>query len=84
MKKTLVIFLSVLTLVSCTANQRAKKFGGTMTVDLESNERLVNASWKNDELWLLVKKDTTKPQTYSLIEKSSWGIVEGKVIINEK
>ena len=92
MKKVLglwIIGISVMTLIyGCTENNRARVWGGTETIQLEEGVRLVNVTWKGDKgstsLWMLTKKDTTKPSTYYFKEKSSFGVMEGQVIIIEK
>jgi hypothetical protein len=87
--KATAIF-AVLSLTAC-ENEMAKFFGGTMTVELEKDQKLVNASWKSSgksssSLWLLtrVRKDNEQPETYKYIEKSTYGVLEGAVIIQEK
>ena len=85
MKKVILGLFAIAFFVSCTENHMAKKFGGKTTVELEPGVRLVNVTWKEPaELWVLTKKDTTKPTTYSFKEHSSWGLVNGEVIIVEK
>jgi hypothetical protein len=87
MKNLLIILALFICLSSCTNNQAARSFGGTETINLESGKRLVNITWKGQDgaanLWILTKKDTTKPSTYFFEEKSGFGILEGKVIIIE-
>jgi len=64
---------------SCTDNQRARSFGGTETVKLLPNEEFVNITWKQDNLWIIVKdKNTGK---FYAREKSSFGVMQGKVVI---
>lgn len=46
---SLVVLLSVL--LSCSENQRAKSWGGDMTVDLPCGEMLFEITWKDDDLW---------------------------------
>jgi hypothetical protein len=86
MKRSILFTLGILTmgLVSCTDNQRARQFGGTEYIDLPAGTRLSNITWKEDQLWVLTRPDTTAPTTYTLQEKSSWGVLEGQVIIREK
>lgn len=80
---TYVILILLLTCVilfsSCTDNSRARRFGGTEEVELNQNEVVLNATWKGDETWICTK-DTVTGITY-FREKSSWGILEGTVII---
>jgi len=85
MKKLIALTLVVVTLFSCTANERARNYGGTEHITLNKGERLVNVTWKQDDnLWVLTKQDSTKPSTYSFKEKSSFGVLEGEVIITEQ
>jgi len=86
MKKLIIIAIAVISLTSCTENQRARSFGGTEVINLEAGTRLVNVTWKGKDasLWILTKKDTTKATTYYFNEKSGFGVLEGQVIINEK
>lgn len=84
MKQLIIILLALITLTSCTSNSRARHWGGTETIDLNPNQRVVNVTWKENGLWILTKQDTTNPTTYTFEEKSSFGLMEGKVIIIEK
>lgn len=85
MKKIILIALiAIISFTSCTEQTRAKHLGGTATVDLPAGERLVNINWKETELWILTKQDTTPPTTYTFQENSNFGILEGKIVINEK
>lgn len=88
MKKiTLIIGLvSTIVFTGCTGNQRAKNFGGNYTVDLETGQTLVTATWRGDNLWYLtrVRKEGEQPTTHTLIEDSSFGVIEGTVTFEEK
>ena len=89
MKQVFGIFIVGVTLMTllygCTENTRARVYGGTQTIELESGKRLVNVTWKEGSaLWILTKEDTTKPTTYRFEEKSNFGMMEGQVIIKEK
>jgi hypothetical protein len=80
-----LIFTSVL-LASCTQNARARKFGGTAVVNLPPQIKLVNVTFKDSDLWILTRKMRAEEpvETYEFTEQSSYGILEGKVIINER
>ena len=71
---------------SCTENQMAKQFGGTMKVDLPPNTEFVNATWKNDELWYIhrPRKEGESIDVITMQEDSNFGLVEGKVQFNEQ
>jgi hypothetical protein len=87
MKKVcLVIFLAAFVL-GCTANTRAKKWGGTVNVTIPADRQFVNITWKDDNsLWVLSvpREPGHQAKTYLFKEESSFGLVEGKVIIVEK
>lgn len=77
--KKLIFLIVIIGLMSCTDNQRARNFGGTETIVLEPNEKFINITWKQDNLWVIVQDTTTG--IYYAKEKSSYGLMEGKVII---
>ena len=63
-----------------------KQFGGTTNVDLPNGQKLIEVTWKEGNIWYLTRpmRNNEIPETYNFVEKSSWGMVEGNVIINEK
>lgn len=73
------LVIVVISFTSCTQNQRAKRWGGKQTINLQSNERLVNMTWKDDNLWILTE-DTIKHVFY-FREQSSFGILEGQITV---
>lgn len=81
-----ITLFSLLALAGCTANNRARNFGGTETITLPPNRTLITATWKEANLWTLTRprRDGEKPEEYEFIEKSSLGIVEGRVVIKEQ
>ena len=89
MKKTILSLLGVVAVLAvaagCTENQRARTFGGTMTVTLPAGQKLVNATWKQDNLFYLTRPMRTNEtaETFTFKEDSSWGIIEGDVIFVE-
>ena len=73
-------------LVACTANQRAKRFGGDMQLELPAGKKLTTATWKEDNLWYLLRdarRDETS-ETYVFKEESNLGVVEGSVTFIER
>jgi hypothetical protein len=88
MKKVILIgLLSIATVIStsCTKNNRVKNWGGTATMHLPENQKLVTVTWKESELWYLTKPMTNEDvaETYEFREESSFGLMEGKYIIKE-
>ena len=81
MRKLTMVAITLLVLVSCTDNQRARSFGGTETVKLEPNEKFINITWKQDNLWIIVHDTVTG--NYYAREKSNFGVLQGKVVIQK-
>jgi uncharacterized lipoprotein YehR (DUF1307 family) len=79
MKKIFVIVIAAMSLASCTENERARRFGGVEEVELKPNEVVLNVTWKENEMWVCTKDTTTN--TVYFREKSSWGVMEGTVIL---
>ncbi len=71
---------------SCTENQRAKQFGGTASIELPANQKLITATWKDDNLWLLTRtmRSDETVENYVFTEESSFGVWEGSYIIKER
>lgn len=83
---TVLFLLALLVLVgSCSANDMAKDYGGSVTYDLPAGKKLINATWKESDLWYLVRdmRPGEEPETYQFIEKSSMGLLEGTVTLVE-
>jgi len=85
MKRLLLIAVLALAMIGCTENQRAKQFGGTMTINLPAGKKLVNATWKEDHLWYLMRdgKQGETPEVVTFHEDSNMGVLNGTVIFQE-
>lgn len=88
MKKILLgclVMTSIIALAGCTEQNRAKNFGGSMTMELEPNRKLEMVTWKDSDLWILTKPMTEDDvaETYIFHEDSSYGIMEGSITIKE-
>ena len=77
MKKLILSLAAVALLASCTENDRVKNWGGNGTIKLPVGQKLVNVTWKDTELWYITRPMTVNdyPETYTLKEKSSYGMV---------
>lgn len=73
------ILLLAAALSSCTDNQRARKFGGKEEISLKPNEKLINITWKESNMWVLTEDTTTHIKYFR--ESSSWGIWQGEIVI---
>ena len=86
MKKLFILaIITSLGLASCTENERAKRFGGTATINLPTGQKLVNVTWKDAQLWYLTRqmKPSDSAEAYEFKEESSFGIIEGTVKLVE-
>ena len=79
MKKLMMILGAMVVMSSCTENVRARHFGGTETLALKPNEKVLNVTWKDNEMWVCTQDTITRVVYFR--EKSSWGVMEGTVII---
>ena len=85
MKKLIVILLMFLCLTSCDQSI-TRTMGGTTKIELEPGEKLIEATWKGDDIWYLVEPMDSDyvPKTKTFKESSRIGVLEGKVIFYEK
>jgi hypothetical protein len=85
MRKTLLGLVLGLGLFSCTENSRVKNFGGEGDLHLPSGNKLVNVTWKENQIWYLTRPMTSTDEvvTYTFKEESSWGVVQGTFFIHE-
>lgn len=62
-----------------------KSFGGSMTLELEPNQKLEEITWKDDSLWYLTRPmtDDDIAETHIFQQSSEWGVFEGTVTIIE-
>ena len=87
MKKLVFLaILAVMCLTACTEQDRAKNWGGSMTVQIDPGYKLVEATWKDDNLWILIEPmdEGYQPKTKIFKESSSFGIMEGSITFKER
>lgn len=87
MKRFIAVMLLTLFFgISCTEKERARSFGGVTTTKLPKGQKLITATWKESDLWLLTRPMRTgeTAETYTLKEDSSFGVMEGTVTIVEE
>lgn len=86
-KKILAMVLaSSIAITMLTGCQGAtKSFGGSMTLNLEPNQKLEEITWKDDSLWYLTRPMTEDDiaETHTFQQQSEWGVFEGTVTIVE-
>ena len=79
-----IVSLSAFALVGCQQGN-VKNFGGSMTLELEPNQKLEEITWKDDSLWYLTRPMTEDDvaETHTFQQSSEWGVFEGTVTIIE-
>ena len=81
-KFILYLILLILILIGLSnVNFVSRHFGGEITINLESNHKLINATWKDSSLWILTKdmNENDVAETYRFEEDSNFGIFEGRI-----
>lgn len=84
--KKLIFALAILAVMTgCTANQMAKSYGGTATISVPKGQKVVSATWKESNLWYLTRpmRQDEQPETLALRESSSFGMMQGVVVLQE-
>lgn len=80
-----IMVLTAVLVKVCSSNWMARHVGGTITVNLPPNMKLVGAAWKETSLWYLyrpmVAGETPSKATYQ--EDSNFGLLQGKVVFEE-
>lgn len=63
-----------------------KSMGGSMTLELEPNQKLEEITWKDDSLWYLTRpmREDEEPETHTFQQSSEFGVFEGTVTVIEK
>lgn len=81
MKKLLVLVGLTAILSSCTEQQVKKQYGGTIEIKLPAGEKLMEATWKGEDLFYLTEpmEEEYKPKVKMFREHSSWGVMETNV-----
>ena len=83
MRKFWFVVIGVFCLIvsSCTENQRARQFGGTIKVKVKNGFKVTSATWKNEDLFYFIEpmESDYKPKTKYFVEESSFGIIESNV-----
>ena len=85
MKKLFLAILMGVMVTSCTENVRVKTWGGEGTINLPKGRKLVNVTWKENQVWYLTRPMNSNDvaETYQFQEESSWGVMEGTYNIIE-
>lgn len=79
--KNLLIIIAAVVLASCTEQARTRRFGGKMTISLPKGEKLIMATWKENNLFTLTEPMDSGyiPKTKTFKESSSWGVMESEI-----
>lgn len=85
MKKYLFLLFALVAMCSCTQNQMARSYGGKMTIELPKGEKLVNATWKEANLFYLTEpmEEGYVPKSKKFRESSNFGVWESEITFVE-
>jgi hypothetical protein len=79
------VMLALVMLTSC-ENLVTRNFGGSQTIELEKGQRLVEITFKGNDLWILTEPMDSDyvPKTKTFYEDSNLGVMQGKITIVEQ
>ena len=85
MKKYVFLLFALVAMCSCTQNQMARSYGGKMTIELPKGEKLINATWKEANLFYLTEpmEEGYVPKTKKFRESSNFGVWESEITFVE-
>lgn len=84
MKKIFILLVALITLSSC-EQYVARKLGGNVTINLAPGEKLIEATWKEGNIWYLTEPMDSNytPKVKTFKESSMYGAFEGEVTFIE-
>lgn len=84
-KLIIIALMLCVSVAGCSEKSRTRAWGGTSTVDLPANKKLMNVTWKDTSLWILTRdmKDGEVAESYTFKEDSSLDQFEGTVYLIE-
>lgn len=89
MKKFIIFAVIVVAVLfgttSCTENVVARKFGGTVTIEVKPGYKVTSATWKEADLFYFLEpmEEDYIPKTKEFVESSSYGVLESTVVFIE-
>ena len=85
MKKYIFLLFALVAMCSCTQNQMARTYGGKMTIELPKGEKLINATWKEANLFYLTEpmEEGYVPKSKKFRESSNFGVWESEITFVE-
>jgi len=75
----IIVFVVIGSLIMFSRNYRARKFGGVIEIQLTKDQKFINVTWKENDLWYLYEDSTQ----YIFQERSPLGLLNGKVIFKK-
>lgn len=85
LSKFIITIIFLIFSSSCTKNEISRTFGGTITINVEKGKKVTMATWKDTDLFYMIEDMDSDyvPHDKMLVESSSHGIIESKVIFKE-
>ena len=84
MFRSLCAAAALLALSGCD-NWMAKHWGGTLELHAEPGTKVINVTWKNEDIWVVTRpmRDDEHAEVVTFREYSRTGILSGKVVVHE-
>ena len=84
MKKLFIAIAAIMLMASC-ENFLARNLGGHQTIELEKGQKLIEITFKDNDLWILTEPMDSDyiPKTKTFYEKSNFQQWQGKITIIE-
>ena len=79
------LVVSLAFLAAFNKQARVRGMGGEMVVELPHDHKIVHVTWKEQQLWYLVRpmRPGEYPETNQFKEKSASGVMKGEVVFKE-
>ena len=84
MFRSLCAGAAMLALAGCD-NWLARHWGGTVDLYTEAGLKVVNVTWKDQDIWVLTRpmRPDEKAEVVTFKEYSKTGVLSGKVVVHE-
>lgn len=79
------LLILVLSTTGCSQQGMAKHWGGSTSENLPPGQKMIGATWEQENLWYILRpmRPGEVPETITLHESSSWGVMQGTIVVHE-
>ena len=87
MKMWILAMMLCLIGMACTDQEMARQWGGESSIEIPCGQKVQGVSWKSPDMtiWVLYRpmRSDESPERWVYHENSSWGMIEGTVVVQE-